>query len=322
MIFMIVILDADTFIYGEVTPDLFDKFGPVQLHKTTLPEQVQERIGEAEIVISNKVPLNADTAPNTKNLKLIVVAATGYNNIDLDWAKQNGILVCNSRDYSTQSVAEHTLAFLFALSHKIKEHMSFVDDLKWSASPHFSCHEFSYHNLSSKKLGILGYGQIGQKVAELAKGLGMDVLVSQIPGRTYKKSDPHQKFEAVLKQVDFLSLHCPLSDLTHEIINEESLKLLKPEASLINMARGPLVNEEAVAKALKHQELAYYASDVMSEEPPKMLSPLFKKSLKNRVLITPHVAWASVESRQNMMVEMLKNIEGYLKNQPRNVVNS
>lgn len=318
---MISILDADTFIYGQVTPDIFGRFGKVTLHKYTDASQVKAHVGDAQIVISNKVPMNDQTLPNPKNIKLIVVAATGYNNIDLNWASKHGITVCNSRNYSTQSVAEHTVLFLLGAAHRLKEHSFFVDDHQWSESPHFSCHQFPYFNLKGKTLGLVGYGQIGQAVAQMAKALGMKVVVAKIPGRTYSDSS-RVPFKDVLSQSDFVSLHCQLSKLTHQIINQDSLAYFKPGASLINMGRGDLIDETAVADALKKNQLGVYAADVMVDEPPQNSSPLFKKSIKNRTLITPHVAWSSIESRQNMMQELYQNIEGFLKNKPRNVVNS
>ncbi|HLD44281.1 MAG TPA: NAD(P)-dependent oxidoreductase, partial [bacterium] len=265
----IIFLDAGSFDYTGVDLSGIRALGRCLTYHSTKPEQVESRIQKADVVIVNKVVLDKTHLENAKKLQLICVAATGYNNIDLNAAKKCDIAVCNTPYYSTRSVVEHTLMFLFALSHRLIEHHEACQKLKWSRSSTFNLTAFPFSNLNGKTLGIVGYGAIGKSVARLAKHCGMNILVAKIPGRKHDRKTKRTPLKTVLQQSDYVSLHCPLSPLTTRLVNRETLSLMKPTAFLLNLARGPVVDETAVALALLDNQIAGYAADVLSQEPPK-----------------------------------------------------
>lgn len=315
----IVFLDAASVDYNDIDLAALKKIGSFQSFNHTNPSQVLKRIQNAHIVISNKVVLGQREVQAAQNLKLICVAATGTNNIDIKACQQLKIAVSNARNYSTTSVVEQTIMFLLATSHRLLEQNDSAF-LNWPSSPFFTVTQHPYQNLSGKVLGLIGYGTIGKKVAQSAKSLGLKVKIAKIPGRQYKGSVQRYPLEKILKHSDYISLHCPLSDLTKELINSKSLLKIKPTATLINLARGPVVNEKAVSLALRKNKLAFYATDVLEQEPPSKNNPLFLKSIRHKVLITPHVAWASQESRQNLINEITKNIQSFKKGKIRNKI--
>ncbi|MCP5464074.1 MAG: glycerate dehydrogenase [Deltaproteobacteria bacterium] len=319
----IVFLDEETLNFSDPHFDLgpLKKLGLYKGFKNTNASQLKNRVALADIVITNKVPINKKNFSSFKNLKLVCVAATGHNVIDSKLLAQNGIPVCNAHNYSQQSVVEQSILFLLALNHRLHEFTQATQDGTWSRSTHFCMTTLPFNNLKGKTLGIIGYGNIGKAVAKQAKQLGLKIIVAQIPGRQYGKNSSHQKLQQVLKHADFISIHCQLSELTNNLINKQSLKLLKPEASIINMARGQVVNSKDLAFALKNNKIRSYASDVLESEPPSRNHPLLQKSLKNKVLITPHIAWSSLESRQNLLIEITKNIQAFKKGKTRNQVN-
>lgn len=274
----------------------------------------------AEIVVSNKYPLREAQLGFLPKLKLICVAATGTNNVDLEAARRRGIAVCNVAGYSTSTVVEQTLMFLLALGHRLGEHDAAVKSGAWSRSPHFALLDFPFRDLEGKTLGILGYGNIGRRVARVAKALGMRVAVGKIPGGKYPAREKRLDLRRLLQTSDFVTLHCPLSDRTKGLIDAKALGWMKPNAYLLNLARGPIVDESAVAAALRAGGLAGYASDVLVQEPPPEEHPLFDPELRDKVLFSPHIAWASLESRQRLVDEIAANIQAFLRGKRRNRV--
>jgi glycerate dehydrogenase len=316
--YQIVFLDAGTVDRGDLSMDTLKRVGRYRAIANCPRGKVARLVKNAEVVITNKVVLGEAEMKQLPGLKLICVAATGTNNIDLVTAKRCGIAVCNVAGYSTNTVVEHTLMFLLALSHRLLQHHASVMNGSWSRYSHFAYLEFPFSDLKGKTLGIIGYGHIGQGVAKLARDLGMKVLIGKIPGRKYSRASGRSELRTLLKKSDFVSLHCALSPQTLQLIDRKRLSWMKPKAYLLNLARGPVVVEEDIAWALRHGKLAGYASDVFSQEPPPQGHPLFHPLLRDKVLFTPHIAWASRESRQHMVEEMAKNIEAFWKGQRRN----
>ncbi|MDQ7015909.1 MAG: 2-hydroxyacid dehydrogenase [Gammaproteobacteria bacterium] len=286
--------------------------------KQSTTKETLQRIQNAEIIISNKVVLSRKTLQQAKQLKLICIAATGCNNVDLQAATDMGITVCNVKDYSTASVVQHVFAVLLALTTQQAAHQQAVQEGKWQTSPFFCLFEQPIYELGGKTLGIVGYGTLGKAVAHVASAFGMKVLLAQRPDSS--SAQPNRlPLHQLLPQVDVLSLHCPLTPVTQNLIGTNELALMKPSALLINTARGGIVDEHALATALQNGTLAGAAIDVLSQEPPGNRNPLLQKNNPNLIL-TPHVAWASVESRQRLLQQLAQNIAAFLNGTPRNVV--
>lgn len=283
-------------------------FDDLILYPSTTAEQVLARIQDVNVVISNKVIVNAEVMEQCKNLKLVLISATGTNNIDLDFARSKGIVVCNCQGYGTSAVAQHTLTLMLALATSLLKYEHAVKQGEWNKSPIFCLLDFPIVELSGKTLGIIGYGELGQAVAKLAEAFGMKILVASLPNRpTYKDRTP---FAELLAQVDFLSLHCPLTDETRDLIDSQAFDKMKKSAFLINCARGGIVNEQALADALRQGKIAGAATDVLSVEPPTQGNVLLAQDIPN-LIITPHSAWGSVDARQRIVNQMLENVEAF-----------
>lgn len=290
---------------------------PLLSHAVTAKADIVGHIGDAEVAISNKVVLDADTIAAAPDLKLICLAATGFNNVDIDAAREHDIAVCNIRGYCTASVAQHALALILALNSHLKEYAALLRDGAWRESPQFTMLDFPIMELTGRKLGIVGYGELGGAVAKLGHAFGMEVLVAARPGT--EPSPGRIALESLLPQVDVLSLHCPLTDATRGLIGERELAAMQPHALLINTARGALVDEAALAKALRGGRLGGAGIDVLSEEPPVHGSPLLADDIPNLIL-TPHIAWAAREARQRAVDEIAENIRAFRAGTPRNRV--
>ncbi len=313
-----VFLDTDTVDPGDLDLTALQKF-PIawRTFATTPEDQIQARVGEAAIVISNKVPLNRQTLEQARNLKLVVIAATGTNNIDLHAAKRLGITVCNVRDYGTPSVVQHVYALILALTTRLPQYQRAVADGRWQRHPHFCILDFPIRELNGLILGIVGYGALGQGVAKVAPAFGLSVMIAQRPGGA-PQSD-RVPIEQLLREVDILSLHCPLTEETRDLIGERELRLMKDDAILINTARGGIVNERALAEALRNGAIAGAGVDVLSQEPPVDDNPLLESDIPN-LIVTPHIAWATRASRQRVIDIVVENIRAYLNGQPQYVV--
>lgn len=283
-------------------------FAELQLYDATTPEQVLPRLADAEVAIVNKVVLNAESIAQLPKLKLILISATGTNNVDLKAARAQGIVVCNCQGYGTASVAQHALTLMLALATNVVKYNQAVQQGRWQQAEQFCFLDFPIVELSGKTLGVLGYGELGQEVARLAQALGMQILVGNLPNRQHAG---RLSLEELLPQVDVLTLHCPLNDSTKDLIAEKELALMKPTAFLINTARGGIVNEAALAHALQHGTLAGAATDVLSVEPPKQGNILLDSTIPN-LIITPHSAWGSVQARQRIVQQLTENAQCFI----------
>ncbi len=292
-------------------------FGELALYGQSAPEQIVERLQGAQVAISNKAPLTAETFAACPQLKLVLVAATGTNNIDLAAAKAHGVSVCNCQGYGTPSVAQHTLMLLLALATRLPDYQAAVRAGRWQQARQFCLLDFPIVELEGKTLGLLGHGELGGAVAKLAEAFGMRVLLGQLPGRP-SRSD-RIPLDELLPQVDALTLHCPLNEHTQGLIGAYQLSLMKPGAFLINSARGGLVNEQALADALRSGHLGGAATDVLTQEPPTEGNPLLAADIP-RLIITPHSAWGSREARQRIVNQLTENAAAFFSGAPRRLV--
>ncbi|MGY4819238.1 2-hydroxyacid dehydrogenase [Pseudomonas chlororaphis subsp. piscium] len=292
-------------------------FGELQLHDRTNPEQVVERLQGAQVAISNKVLLNAETLAACPELKLILVAATGTNNVDLAAARSQGITVANCQGYGTPSVAQHTLMLLLNLATRLGDYRQAVSDGRWQQARQFCLLDFPIVELQGKTLGLLGHGELGGAVARLAEAFGMRVLLGQIPGRPARPD--RLPLDELLPQVDALTLHCPLNEHTRHFIGARELALLKPQAFVVNTARGGLIDEQALADALRSGHLGGAATDVLSVEPPTAGNPLLAPDIP-RLIVTPHNAWGSREARQRIVGQLAENSQAFFSGTALRVV--
>lgn len=314
-----VVLDLDTLRPDDLDLSrLQDSLPNWQWHAHTDPAEVITRIRDAHVVVSNKVPLDATALSSATGLKLVCVAATGVNNVDLKAASHQGVTVCNATSYATPSVVEHVFALILSLTRRLGEHHSAVHAGQWHATDAFCLLDFPVSELAGRRLGIVGYGELGRGVARVAEAFGMEVLVAQRPGGPAQSG--RHALTNLLAQVDILTLHCPLTPHTHNLIDAEQLALMKPHALLINTARGGIVNEHALVQALEDGTIGGAGIDVLEEEPPVAGSPLPDHRRPN-LIVTPHVAWSSRESRQRLVNQIVENIAAYKAGEPRNVVN-
>lgn len=287
-------------------------------HGATRPNELAGRIEGCGIVVTNKVVLDADTlARAADTLKLIVIAATGTNNVDLDAAARHGITVCNVRGYGTPSVVQHVYALILALTTQLPRYINAVANGQWQRHPQFCILDFPIRELKGLKLGIVGYGTLGRGVADVAPAFGMEVLVAQRPGGGPR--DGRIPLDELLPRVDILSLHCPLTDDTRDLIGRRELQVMKNDALLVNTARGGIVNENDLVDALRAGEIGGAAFDVLTKEPPEDGNVLLDADLPN-LIVTPHVAWASRESRQRVVDIVAGNIDAWVSGNPVNVV--
>jgi glycerate dehydrogenase len=293
-------------------------FDELSLFPSTQPAQVLERVRQAHVIISNKVLVDAATIQQCPNLKLILISATGTNNIDLIQARAQGIVVCNCQGYGTSAVAQHTLALMLVLATSLLKYDRAVKQGEWNKASQFCLLDFPIIELEGKTLGIIGYGELGQAVAKLAEAFGIKILVGSLPNRPTDAS--RIPVADLLSQVDFLSLHCPLTDDTRDLIDAQAFDVMKPSAFLINCARGGIVNEQALADALRQGKIAGAATDVLTIEPPTDGNVLLADDIPN-LIITPHSAWGSVDARQRIVQQMLDNVKAFKAGQPIRQVN-
>ena len=293
-------------------------FDALHLHAQTPPELIIERLQGAQVVISNKVLLDASTLAACPDLKLILIAATGSNNVDLAAARAQGIAVCNCQGYGTPAVAQHTLMLLLALATRLPDYQQAVAAGRWQQASQFCLLDYPIMELHGKTLGLLGHGELGSAVGRLAEAFGMRVLLGQLPGRP-ARSD-RLPLDELLPHVDALSLHCPLNEHTRDLIGAAQLQAMKPNALLINTARGGLVNEQALADALRSGHLGGAACDVLSSEPPQADNPLLAGDIP-RLIITPHCAWGSREARQRIVGQLAENAHAHFNAAPRRLIN-
>jgi len=311
----IVLLDAVTL--GEdidLTP--IERFGRLDIYERTSASKTRERIADADIVISNKVVLDRELLRSAEKLKLVCIAATGMNNVDLQAAKEYGIEVKNVAGYSTMSVAQHTFAMLFYLLEKLPYYDSYVKEGEWSRSAIFTHIGRPFHEIEGKSWGVVGLGSIGRKVADIAEAFGAKVSYYSTRGKSHCDRYERLSLEELMRESDIISIHAPLDEKTKNLIGERELKLMKEDALILNLGRGGIVDENALAKELARGRI-YAALDVCSIEPLPEESPLLEPSLSSRILITPHIAWTSVEARKRLIEGIAENMEEFLSAQKR-----
>ncbi|MBF6623367.1 MAG: glycerate dehydrogenase [Pseudomonadales bacterium 32-61-5] len=293
-------------------------FDELICHTQTAEEQIIERLQGAQVAIVNKLTLGDKVFSACPDLKLILVAATGLNNIDLAAARQRDISVCNCQAYGTATVAQHTLMLLLALATRLPDYQAAVARGRWQESGQFCLLDFPIVELAGKTLGILGHGELGSAVARLAEAFGMHVLTGNLPGRPARPE--RLALEELLPQVDALTLHCPLTEQTRNLIGARELQLMKPTAFIINTARGGLIDEQALAETLRQGHLGGAATDVLISEPPSHDNPLLAADVP-RLIVTPHSAWGSREARQRIIGQMSENAEAFFAGTPKRLVN-
>lgn len=312
----IVILDGSTLNTGDLSFDCLNAFGEVTVYPLTdSEEETIRRIGSSQIVLTNKVPITQAVLDACPEIRLICVLATGYNVIDCEACARRNIPVTNVPCYSTDAVAQFTLALMLEICHQIGHHSRRVHQGAWCDSPKFCFWDTPQMELSGKTLGIIGYGRIGQAVGALAKAFGMKVLVYS---RTRREDTDYVELDQLLRESDFVTLHCPQTTQTAGLINRDTLARMKDGAILINTARGGLLDESAVAQALESGKLRYAAVDVVSKEPMDPANPLLTAP---NCILTPHIAWSPLESRRRLLECVTENIRAFLDGKPQNVVN-
>ncbi len=304
-----VFLDHASVNQSDLDLSALEKQLPVlEIFDSTQPEQTLERVSNARVVITNKVVLDASALQTCKSLELIVVAATGTNNIDLETARRNGVTVCNARNYATSSVAQHCMALILALSRNLLPYREAVQNGHWNESPFFCLLDHTIEDLDGKTLGIVGYGVLGNAVAELGRAFGMNILIGARPGAPV--SAGRVSLETLYSQSDVISLHCPLTDQTRNLIGEHELGLMQQHTLLVNTARGGIVDEHALAAALRDNRIGGAGFDVLCVEPPDGSSPLLAWELPN-LIVTPHNAWASRRCRQRLINQITEILVGW-----------
>jgi glycerate dehydrogenase len=317
----IVILDAYTTNPGDLSWERFKEFGELTVYDRGIKNDLQEsidRIQDADVVLTNKVPIKEELLEACPNIKYIGTLSTGYNIIDLDACRTRGIPVCNVPSYSTSAVAQFTMALLLEVCHHVGEHNNIVHSGGWERSVDFCFWNYPLIELSSKTIGIIGFGKIGQEVAKLAAAFGMKVLAySRTEYEEGRKLAEYVDLDTMLASSDIVSLHCPLFPETRGIINNEKIAKMKDGAILLNTSRGPLIVEEDVANALNSDKLYYYATDVASREPIRSDNPLL--TAKN-CIITPHIAWAAKETRERLVGIVYENLKAYTEGKVQNNV--
>jgi glycerate dehydrogenase len=297
---------------GDLDPSPLLRVLPgLELRHETAQDDVDAIVADASVVMLNKLRITRATIAGAPRLKLILLSATGTNNVDLDAARERGVGVCNLRDYCTASVTQHVLGVMLLLTHRLREYDRLVRDGAWQRGEHFCLLDYPIRELAGRKLGIVGHGMLGSAVARAAQlAFGMEVLVAQRPGG--EPMPGRVALDELLPQVDVLSLHCPLTPQTEGLVDARRLALMKPDALLINTARGALVDSAALAVALRAGRLGGAAIDVLPREPPVDGNPLLAPDIPN-LIVTPHIAWAAREARQRCLDEMALNVEDFLR---------
>jgi len=313
----IVVLDGYTTNPGDCSWDTVAEFGNLEVYDRSSVQEIQKRAANAEVVLTNKTPLSAEILAQLPQLKLISVLATGVNVVDLDVAGARGITVCNVPGYSTPNVAQAVFALLLELTNQTAMHAAEVRAGAWSSCPDFCFWRGELVELDGRTLGLVGYGAIGKAVAAVGRALGMNVLAARRQSAAVSEGVTYTDVDSVFRDSDVVSLHCPLTSETKELVNATRLSAMKPTAYLINTSRGGVIHEQDLADALNEGRIAGAGLDVLSVEPPPVSNPLL--AAKN-CLITPHIAWASRAARQRLIEATSENIRGFVDGSPRNVV--
>lgn len=317
----IVILDGYTLNPGDLSWEPLKELGEVTVYERTAPKDVCKRVEGAEVVFTNKVVLDEAVLEKLPSLKYIGVLATGYNVVDVEAAARKGIVVTNIPAYSTSSVAQMAFAHILNIVQRVGYYAQEVSNGKWSRQADFSFWDAPLHELDGKKMGIIGFGNTGRATARIAVGFGLDVYAYTSKSAMELPADVHKcpSMDELFRKCDIVSLHCPLTETTRELVDARKLDLMKPSAILINTGRGGLVNEQDLADALNSGKIAAAGLDVLSSEPPRAVNPLLKA---RNCFITPHQAWATKEARVRLMQLAVNNLKAFLEGKPVNVVNN
>lgn len=313
----IVELDRETLGY-DIDTSVLKTIGDFEEHEAADLETTREYIKDADVIIFNKTRMNEELLKDAPNVKMLAITATGFDNIDLEYCKSRGIAAANVKAYSTPAVAQHTFAMALFVLEKISYYDEYVKSGRYSSQSGFCNFDEKYNELSGKTWGIIGMGNIGRSVAKIAEAFGCKVIFYSASGNSTCTDYERVELETLLKESDVLSIHCPLSDRTRNLINRDTLKLMKRNAILINVARGPVVNDADLAEALNNGTIAGAGLDVLGVEPMEKDNPLGLIKDSRKLLITPHMAWASVESRQRCFDEVLLNIKAFMEGRERN----
>ena len=314
----IVILDGYTANPGDLSWQGLEEIGEVTVYDRTKADETVARAADADIVLTNKVIISREIIAQLPRLKYIGVLATGYNVVDIEAAHERGITVTNVPAYSTESVAQMVFAHLLTVTNRTEHYAIENRNGRWTKNPDFCYWDFPHMELAGKTFGIVGLGNIGRRVAEIATAFGMHVkALTSKSADTLPANIEKATLESILSTSDVLSLHCPLTDKTRHLINRETLRQMKPTAILINTGRGPLVDDQAVADALSGGRLAAFCADVLTEEPPKADNPLLKQP---NAYMTPHIAWASKEARVRLVQVATDNVRAFINGRPQNMV--
>ena len=308
----IVVLDAQT-VGEDVDWSGYEKLGEVVRYPYSATEEVPERVKDAEVIIVNKVMINEQTVGNAKNLKLVCVLATGTNNLDKEYLESRGIIWHNVAGYSTEAVAQHTFAMLFYLLEKLRYYDEYVKDGAYEKSPLFTHFANGFAEIKGKTWGIIGLGTIGRRVAEIAKVFGAKVIYYSASGAAPQDGYEQVDFDTLLAASDVISVHAPLNEYTENLMNKEAFAKMKSSAIFLNVGRGPIVVEKDLFDALENGELAAAGLDVLCKEPIAADNPLLRIKDSRKLLITPHIAWASVEARDRLVQMVLEQVQEYAK---------
>lgn len=315
----IVILDAKT-LGNDIDLGKFSKIGDVERYETSTTDEAAERLKGADVAIVNKVLMNEDTLKYADKLKLIAITATGFNNIDFEAAGRRGITVTNVSGYSTDSVVQHTFALMFYVMEKLAYYDEYVKSGAYVKSPVFTHFDRVFMELKGKTWGIIGLGEIGRGVARVAEAFGCHVIYYSTSGRNNNASYERVDFDEILAKSDILSIHAPLNKNTENLMNYEAFRKMKNTAILVNVGRGPIINEADLKRALDEDLIAGAGLDVVTKEPITADNPLNEIKDSSKLIITPHIAWATHEARERLMDEVYMNIEAFLKGEKRNVI--
>lgn len=320
MFLKIVVLDSYALNPGDLSWDWLMNLGECEIHHRTPQEKILERCKGADIILTNKTPLTAETLSKLPDLKYIALLSTGYNIVDCDYAKARGIPVSNIPAYSTNAVAQLTFSLILEITNAVGLHSESVKNGDWSRCPDFCYWKTPLTELCGKTLGIVGFGQIGQAVADIAEAFKMNIIAvsGHETDQSHRKNFKWVDMETLAKTSDIISFHCPLTEKTTGLVNKDFIKKCKDGAIIINTSRGPVVNDKDLADALNSGKLKGAGLDVLTVEPPKADNPLL--SAKN-CFITPHIAWAGFETRERLMNILQENVKSYLNGNPQNIVN-
>lgn len=314
----LVVLERNS-VGTDIDVSSFEQFGEVTYYRNTVKENTAEHVGDADIVIANKAPMNEETLKDCPNVKLICEFATGFDNVDLNYCRKRGIKVANVVDYCTAAVAQHTFTMALFLSEKLSYYDTYVKSGAYGSQDRFSNFDKAFYELEGKTWGIIGMGNIGRRVAGIARAFGCHVIFYSASGKSTCTEYDRVDLDTLLAQSDILSIHCPLSDRTRNLIDEKALSKMKSSAILINVARGPVVDNTALARALEENVIAAAGLDVLEKEPIQESNPLSKIMDSEKLIITPHMAWGSVEARTRLVDEVCKNIQAFLNGEERNL---